>query len=196
METKKLDTEDLQRATSNRLNNPWGFFGHEVREKDKIDKAFLIACNQANLTYDQMVLFGESRLGRHLGDTLAYTSDDKRELIYRSILDFFKNTDEDSNNLTIRSEAASRADKIWKEIAEGVARLGDKATELHRAWDEAGYSKDDRVRDDTLVSAVAILGDIAALEKGDSSVIRNLVDNIQDLLDTLSDMAIDLEEEI
>ena len=68
---KRLTLEDIQRASKYQTNKPWGFLGHYCRDKGRrCDRIFLEACNDLGLDYSEMVLMGESRSGRHLGDFL------------------------------------------------------------------------------------------------------------------------------
>ena len=78
MKTEKLTMNDLAKAAEGQSNHPWGYLGHEVRnENGHADRIFLEACNKLGLEYKAMVIAGESKQGRHLGDYLACVLEDK-----------------------------------------------------------------------------------------------------------------------
>ena len=97
-----------------------------------------------------------------------------------------------------QGEAAATADVLRAELVEGTGRLANKSIQLHKAWDAAGYSKDDGVRDDLLVHALDIAGELANPNSGpyaDDPSMRQLANDAKRLARNLSDIADDFEAE-
>ena len=61
---------NLNYAMENQSNKPWGLFGSEYFTEAE-QSLFLAACTIRRLDQAQMVLLGESREGRYLGDELS-----------------------------------------------------------------------------------------------------------------------------
>ena len=94
--------------------------------------------------------------------------------------------------------AASKADALHAQIIDDTNKLADKVASLRSAWDAAGYSKDDGVRDDLLLHALDIAGELANPNSdhyADDPSMRRLANDTKRLAENLSDMASDLEAE-
>ena len=97
-----------------------------------------------------------------------------------------------------QGEAAATADALRAELAVGAGRLANKSIQLHKAWDEAGYSEDDAVREDLLVVAAQILGALNVADGNsnpDHTFMRNLAKMAEELAANLDVIATDLEPE-
>ena len=97
-----------------------------------------------------------------------------------------------------QGEAAATADVLRDELARGAGKLADKSIQLHKAWDEAGYSEDDAVREDLLVVAAQILGGLNVVDGNsnpDHTFMRNLAKMAEELAANLDTIAADYESE-
>ena len=61
----------LDTAIENQSNKPWGLFGHELFLLQRQEE-FLKNCNTLGLSLERMIRFGESRMGRKLGDWFSF----------------------------------------------------------------------------------------------------------------------------
>ena len=105
---------------------------------------------------------------------------------------------EEDNSPADQGNAASTADALHAEIVSETNKLAEKVAILRSAWDAAGYSKDDGVRDDLLLHALDIAGDLANPASdlyADDPSMRTLANNAKRLAKNLSYIADDFETE-
>ena len=97
-----------------------------------------------------------------------------------------------------QGEAAATADALRTELARRAGKLADKSIQLHKAWDEAGYSEGDAVREDLLVLATQIVGGLNVVDSNSNpnpSFMRNLANMAEVLATNLNVIATNLEPE-
>ena len=105
---------------------------------------------------------------------------------------------EEGDSPADQGNAAVTADALHDQIVADTAKLVAKVSDLRSAWDKAGYSKDDGVRDDLLLHALDIAGELAKPNSdacADHSSMQKLANDAQNLAINLTDIAVDLEDE-
>ena len=94
--------------------------------------------------------------------------------------------------------AASKADALRAKLAEGAGELADISIALRKAWDKAGYSEDDAIREDQLVLAAQILGGLNVVDGKsgpDATFMRSVANLAKELAENLDTIATDYEVE-
>ena len=90
--------------------------------------------------------------------------------------------------------AASKADALHGQLVEGLNELATTVVKLRKEWDKAGYAQDDAVRDDLLIHAIDIAGELANPNSdhyADDPSMRRLANKAHKLEQNLSDIASD-----
>ena len=88
--------------------------------------------------------------------------------------------------------AIKKSDELQEQIYSLTQELADKVSELKYAWDEAGFSKDDAIREDLVIQAIDIAGPVLSATNTDDSDWDDLANRAARLAEDMADIRDDM----